>query len=595
MARFSRDSVDRVKEAADIVEIVSAHTDLRRAGQRYTGLCPFHDERTPSFSVDPVQKIYYCFGCEAGGDVFRFVEEKEGLDFPDAVESLAERYGVELEREREDPRAEQARRKRARLYELLERTAEFYARFLWESPKAERAREYLSGRGLSEEVLRDFGVGMAPPVWDQVLVSSQRAKFTLPELVGAGLIQKGRQGGHYDRFRKRITFPIRDQRGRVLGFGARALSADQKPKYLNSPEGELYRKSETLYGIDRARAAIAKSRRVIVVEGYTDVLALHQAGIAESVAIMGTAITPEQLKMLSALDPETVVLALDADRAGADAMIRAQRVAKGKQIELRVTAMPEDADPADMLAAGEVERFRELVDGAVGLVEFRVGTVLARADLGDPAGRERALTEVAPVVKAREGTVAFDELVRSVADRLDTDPSLVSERVRSARVEELDQRPAPARTGGDARGVRARSEPAPLSPREARERALLAMCIADPKAGRRFIERLGPEHLSPSGQKALVWLKDHLGDPLAGIDRGDEQLLSLITELKMRAEREPSSAEAMELNFELLELNRLEDGISAAQRAGDYEESTRLARQRAELTDRLAQVQALGA
>src|SRR5918992_890873 len=451
MARFSRESVDRVKEAADIVEIVSAHTDLRRAGQRYTGLCPFHDERTPSFSVDPLQKIYYCFGCEAGGDVFRFVEEKEGLDFPDAVESLAERYGVELEREREDPRAEQARRKRARLYELLERTAEFYARFLWDSPKAAKAREYLAGRGLREEVLREFGVGMAPPVWDQVLVSSQRAKFTLPELVGAGLIQKGRQGGHYDRFRKRIMFPIRDQRGRVLGFGARALSADQRPKYLNSPEGELYRKSETLYGIDLARPAIAKARRVIVVEGYTDVLALNQAGIAETVAIMGTAITPEQLKMLSALDPETVVLALDADRAGADAMIRAQRVAKGKQIDLRVAAMPEDADPADMLAAGEIDRFRELVEGAVDLVEFPVGTILSRADLGDPAGRERALTEVAPVVKAREGTVAFDELVRSVADRLDTDPSLVSERVRSARIEELDRRPATPPTG-DAAG-----------------------------------------------------------------------------------------------------------------------------------------------
>jgi DNA primase len=439
---------------------------------------------------------------------------------------------------------------------------------------------------------------MAPPVWDQVLVGSQRAKFTLPELVGAGLIQKGRQGGHYDRFRKRITFPIRDQRGRVLGFGARALSADQRPKYLNSPEGELYRKSETLYGIDRARAAIAKARRVIVVEGYTDVLALHQAGIVESVAIMGTAITPEQLKMLSALDPETVVLALDADRAGADAMIRAQRVAKGKQIELRVAAMPEDADPADMLVAGEIERFRQLVESAVDLVEFRVGTILARADLGDPAGRERALTEVAPVVKAREGTVAFDELVRSVADRLDTDPSLVSERVRAARIEELEQRPgAPSRVGADAAGGPAagRPDPAPLSPREARERALLAMCIADPKAGGRYIEQLSEEHLSPSGRRALMWLKDHLADPLAGIDRDDEQLLSLLTELKMRAEREPSSAEAMELNFELLELHRLEVGISAAQRAGDYEESTRLARQRAELTDRLAQTEVLGA
>ena len=596
MARFSRDSVERVKEAADIVEIVSAHTDLRRAGQRFSGLCPFHDERTPSFSVDPVEKVYYCFGCEAGGDVFRFVEEKEGLDFPDAVESLAERYGVELERESEDPRAEAARRKRARLYELLQRTAEFYERYLWEAPKAAKAREYLTGRGLGEEVLREFGVGMAPSAWDQVLVGSQRAKFTLPELVGAGLIQKGRQGGHYDRFRKRITFPIRDQRGRVLGFGARALSADSKPKYLNSPEGELYRKSETLYGIDRARAAIAKSRRAIVVEGYTDVLALHQAGISEAVAIMGTAITPEQLKMLSALDPETVVLALDADRAGADAMIRAQRVAKGKQMDLKVAAMPENADPADLLAAGEIERFRELIEGAVDLVRFQVETVLGRADLGDPAGRERALREVAPVVKLREGTVAFDELVREVADRLDTDPSLVMERVRAARVEDAATASGAAPGAGGREGEGAgRGEAAALTPREARERALLGMCIADPKRGRRFVERLSEEHMSPSGRIALAWLKDHLEDPLAEIDRSDERLLALITQLKMTAEREPASEGAMNLNFELLELRRLEDGISAAQRAGDYERSTRLSRERAELTDRLAQAEALGA
>jgi len=246
MARFSRESVDRVKDAADIVEVVSGYTDLRRAGQRFTGLCPFHDERTPSFSVDPVQKVYYCFGCEAGGDVFRFVQEKQGLEFPDAVEALAERYGVELEREEEDPRAEERRRKRARLYELLERTAAFYERYLWESPKAGRARSYLERRGLGEEVLREFGVGMAPSAWDQVLTGSQRAGFRVEELLAAGLIQRGRQGGHYDRFRSRITFPIRDRRGRVLGFGARALSADSKPRYRTSPEGERYRKSGRL-------------------------------------------------------------------------------------------------------------------------------------------------------------------------------------------------------------------------------------------------------------------------------------------------------------------------------------------------------------
>jgi DNA primase len=588
MARFTRDSVDRVKEASDIVEIVSAHTDLQQRGQDYWGNCPFHDERTPSFKVNPREKLYYCFGCEASGDVFRFVEEKEGLDFAAAVESLSERYGVELERENEDPQAEERRRRKARLWQLLERTAKFYERYLWESQKAGKARAYLEERGLGEDVLRRFGVGMAPSVWDQVLTGSQRAGFAVDELLAAGLIQKGRQGGHYDRFRSRITFPIRDQRGRVLGFGARALSPDSKPKYLNSPEGELYRKSHTLYGIDRARGPIAKARRAIVVEGYTDVLALHQAGVEEAVAIMGTAITPEQITMLAGLT-ESVVLALDADRAGADAMIRAQKVAGGKSLELRVAAMPEGEDPADMLEEGSADRFMKLVDDAIDLPSFRVDVALGRGDLGSVAGRERVLDEVGPVLKAMgETALGFDELVRRVADRLDTDASLVLARVRSAPE-------ASAAPAGDANGAK---PPKPvavsLTPRETRERALLAMCIAQPDVGRGFIDRLTDEHLSPSGRPALGWLRTHLADPMAGLPREDAALTSLITELVMRAENEPASEGAMQLNLDLLEQQRLEDGIAAAQKAGDYEVSTRLAGERAQLTDRIAHAGVVG-
>ncbi len=581
MARFTRDSVDRVKEAADIVEIVSVHTDLQQRGQDYWGNCPFHEERTPSFKVNPRDKLYYCFGCEASGDVFRFVEEKEGLDFASAVESLAERYGVELKRENEDPRAEERRRRKARLWELLELTAKYYERYLWESQKARRARAYLEGRGLGEEVLRRFGVGMAPSAWDQVLTGSQRRGFKLEELLAAGLIQKGRQGGHYDRFRNRLTFPIRDQRGRVLGFGARALMPDAKPKYLNSPEGELYRKSHTLYGIDRARSSIARARRAIVVEGYTDVLALHQGGIEEAVAIMGTAITPEQITMLAGLT-ESVVLALDADRAGADAMVRAQKVAGGKSIELRVAAMPEGEDPADMLGEGSAARFMELVDRSIDLPSFRVDVALGRGDLSTLAGRERVLGEVGPVLKAMgETALGFDELVRKVADRLDTDPSLVLARVRSA-----PQPSDEAKSNGAAKAPRPVA--VSLTPRETRERALLAMCIADPGTGRRFIERLTDEHLSPSGKPALRWLRGHLDDPMAGLPREEAALTSLITELVMRAESEPASEGAMQLNLDLLELQRLEDGISAAQKAGDYEVSTRLSGERAALTDRIA-------
>ena len=283
-------------------------------------------------------------------------------------------------------------------------------------------------------MLRRFGVGMAPSAWDQVLTSAASGPGSRSRSCGrAGLIQKGRQGGHYDRFRSRIMFPIRDQRGRVLGFGARALSADSKPKYLNSPEGELYRKSETLYGIDRARGAIAKARRAIVVEGYTDVLALHQAGIEEAVAIMGTAITPEQLTALSGPDRRWWCWRWTPTAPGADAMIRAQRVAGGEGLDLRVAAMPEDEDPADMLQEGRARSLPGAGRGGDRPAELPGADRARRAATWEASpAASGALAEVAPVLAAMGEVVGRDELIREVADRLDTDPSLVSERVRSA-------------------------------------------------------------------------------------------------------------------------------------------------------------------
>jgi DNA primase len=581
MSRFSPESVDRVRQAADILEIVNAHTDLRQQGARWVGLCPFHEERTPSFSVNPGEKLYYCFGCEAGGDVFRFVQEKEGIEFPEAVELLAERYGVELEREQEDPKAEAARRRRDRLRQLLARTASFYASYLWESKEAAKARDYLQGRGLEEDVLRAFGVGYAPSAWDQVLTRGQRAGFSVDEMRAAGLVQRGRSGGVYDRFRERITFPVSDARGRVLGFGARAMRSEQGAKYVNSAEGELYRKSETLYGIDRARGAIAKAGRAVVVEGYTDVLALHQARIEEAVGVMGTAITEDQVKILSQQVDE-VVLALDADRAGQDAMLRAQRKAAGRRMRIRVAAMPEGEDPAQMIAEeGGAERFGALVDAALELPEFQVGLVLDGADLSSPAERDRALAEMAPVLAEMGESASRDELVRSVAERLDLDPAMVIGRMAAARGRaESGAGPAPA--GGEA------PADAALTPRERRERALLAMCIADPKAGGPMLERLRPEHLSsPLAAGALEWLRGHLDEPLAGLPREDEELVSLVTQLVMTAEREPVSEEAMEMNFLLLEQRRLADQIAEAEKKGDHERRAELHREHAAVGERI--------
>src|SRR5918992_839167 len=368
-----------------MAELVGAKTDLRRVGSRWTGLCPFHDERTPSFSVDPDRGLYHCFGCGVGGDAIRFVQETEALDFPEAVEALAERYGVRLEREEDDPGAERRRRRKERLHALLERAARFYAAYLWDSREAKRAREYLEGRGLSEAIAREFRVGYAPSAWDRMTLGAQQSGFSAEELMAAGLAQRGRGGTLYDRFRGRIMFPLADARGRVLGFGARQMGEGRGPKYLNTSENDLYHKGRQLFGIDVARKEAMKTGRFVVVEGYTDVLALHQAGIREAVAIMGTAMTQEQLAELAKVGDSNrrgaVYLALDADRAGREAMLRAARLAEDRGVDLRVVDMPEGKDPADLASEGGSAAFQGRMERAAPMIQFQVRRVLADADL----------------------------------------------------------------------------------------------------------------------------------------------------------------------------------------------------------------------
>jgi DNA primase len=588
MALISAESLERLKQTADIVEVVSAHTDLRRQGARWVGLCPFHEERTPSFSVDAQEKLYHCFGCGVGGDVIKFVEEKEGLGFAEAVELLADRYGVELEREQEDPRAEARRQQRHRLEQLLDRTAAYYASYLWDSTEAGKARGYLAERGLGEEVLRAFGVGFAPSAWDKILVRGQQAGFKVEELRGVGLVQRGRSGGDYDRFRSRIMFPIRDRRGRTLGFGGRAMRSDQGAKYVNTAETEFFHKSKILYGVDRAKAAIAKAGRAVVVEGYTDVLALHQAGVEEAVGVMGTAITGEQVATLSGMVDE-VVLALDADSAGQEAMLRAQRVAAGRRMRLRVAAMPAGVDPAEMMAEADgAERFQALLQAAVELSAFQVGLVLDRTDAGSPNERDRALEEVAPVLAGMGESASRDDLVRRVAERLDLEPAMVMGRVVAATPTSGGSEPSgPPRGEVDAPPRRT----AELTSRERRERALLAMCIALPAEGREYLSRLTDAHLSPTGLRAAAWLREHPADPASDLPRGDAELSGLIAELVMLGREEPASREAMELNYLLLEQRRLEGEIAVAGERGDYERRAALSRERAALVDRIAHAQ----
>ncbi len=560
MPRYADDSRDRVRDAIDFVELVGARTELKRAGaRRFVGLCPFHEERSPSFGIDPVEKLYHCFGCGAGGDVFSFVMETEGLDFPAALESLAERAGIELERSEEDPRAAERRARQERLLALLERTAAYYVRVLWEAAEAADAREYLLGRGLTEPYLREFRVGYAPSGWDKVLLASRRAGYSEDELRAAGLVTRSKESRYYDAFRGRITFPLCDRRGRVVGFGARAMRDNQGPKYVNSREGEVFSKGQQVYAYDLARAAASKAGSVVLAEGYTDVIALRQAGIANAVGLMGTALTERQASELKGL-AHTVVLCLDADAAGQEAMVRAAGEIAGVGCELRVVPLPPGSDPADIVARpGGADEMRSLLEQAMPFARFRVERALDRAIVRTAEGRDATLTEVAQVIGPMPPSVLREELVQMTAGRLGLSEALAGTILGSRA------------GGGRAAGNGARGGlPAALDRTERTERSFLALCVAMPEDGARRLREIDLEaHFTGAlTRRAAAFLREHAGAPSAGLPEGDDELRGLVAELVLRADDLEPSAATLEVEFLQLELGRLDRAIAAARAQG---------------------------
>jgi DNA primase len=370
MARIKDTSVDAVKAAADLVAVVEERTSLRKQGARLVGRCPFHEERTPSFSVNPSLGLYHCFGCHQGGDVIKFVRDTQGLDFAGAIEWLADRFRVELEYEDVSPEQAAKRGRRVRLQELLDDAASFYERALWETEVGSFARDYLKGRGFSEAIAREFRLGLS--LGGDSLTRKALAKgFTRDELQAAGLTR-----GRADAFQRRLMFPLTDARGRVLGFQARKLYDDDplRGKYVNTQESELFHKSAVVYGLDKARAAIAKQDRACVVEGNADVIALRQAGFEPVVACMGTALTEQQLRELGRLT-KRLWLAFDGDAAGESAALRGMELAVAQQFDVNVVALPSGVDPAD-----DPNGFEAYLRNAEPYVVYRVRLELEHAD-----------------------------------------------------------------------------------------------------------------------------------------------------------------------------------------------------------------------
>ncbi|HEV2713490.1 MAG TPA: DNA primase [Gaiellaceae bacterium] len=494
MAAIKPSSVEHVKAAADLVDIASARTQLRKVGSRWTGRCPFHEERTPSFSVNAAEKLFYCFGCGKGGDLITFVRETEGLDFAGAVDWLADRYRIELEYEESSPRAEAGRKRRDRLLALLDQAATFYTRHLWEAAAGETVRAYLRDRGLGEKICREFRLGLSPG--GAVLAHKARGKgYTQEELVAAGLVN--RRGNDY--YSGRLVFPLADARGRVLGFGARRLREDDPipAKYVNSPESELFRKGSLVYGLDCARQAVAKEDRAVVVEGYTDVIALHQADLRAAVASMGTALTAPQLRELRRLTRH-LYLCFDADAAGEAATLRGMELAVGEGFDVNVVTLPPGLDPAEA-----AEGFEARLANAEGYLGYRVRLEIERAgSKQDAFSRVQELLGAAPPGPERE------EVARSASDRLGVGIRLAAG--TSEQVTKVQRRV--------------------LSAGERLERDALAGCVAHRELVPLLAE-LAPEHFDSEPHRLL---RAHLvsGEPPS------REAVELLAELDARASGE---------------------------------------------------------
>ena len=546
MARIRDSSVRDVVAASDMVDVVSARTPLRRAsGSRYTGRCPFHEEKTPSFSVNPVDKLYYCFGCGKGGDVISFVRETESLDFVGAVEWLAERFRVPIEVEEASPHVEAERRRRERMYAVLDQTAAYFERLLWDSDMGTTVREYLAGRGLGEEIAKEFRLGLSP---GKALAEKAKERgFTLDELKSAGLVTT--RGTDY--FPQRLMFPLADARGRVLGFQARKLREDDplRGKYVNSPEGDLFHKGSILYGLHLAKTAIGKQDFAAVVEGNTDVIALRQAGFEPVVASMGTALTERQLRELGRMT-KRLFLCFDADAAGQEATLRGMELAVGRGFDVKVVTLPPGQDPADA-----PEGFGDRLRGAESYLVYRV-----RLELERSADRQEAFVRAREILARAEDAPERQEALRLLADRLD-----------------LPRETLAGLAPGRGRGRRDQSEaPRLLDAGDRLERDVLAACLAHASLVRGLAE-LTPDHFDSEDYRSF---RQSL---VSG--RDDPELTALRAELDARAAREAiDERTGTELLLRLRE-RKLRRDLSGADLARTTELQAHLAKVRQTLAE----------
>jgi DNA primase len=554
--KISPRSIEEVRETANIVEVASEFTALRRQGTNYTGLCPYHQEKSPSFSVSPEKNFYYCFGCSKGGDAIKMVMELKSFSFVEAVTHLAERFGVELKFEGNSPEQERAAAQRTArrrsAYKALAAATAYYHKYLLKSPAAEGARRYLKERGFGLSTIEEFRLGYAPPRGRPGFTQAARkVDLGREALETAGLLSQ--RGG--ERFLDRVMFPISDRRGRIVGFGARAMG-DAKAKYLNSPETELFNKRSLLYGFPQVAEAMRKERAALVVEGYTDVLMLYQSGIKNAVATLGTVMTEQHLKTLSG-KADTVYLLFDPDEAGEKVLENAFFTATELKLDLQVLRLPKD--PADWLLEHSAGEFLELLSGATSILEYGIRRATDQVRGAGAVGRSRALPRIKGLVRRIEDPILSREALRLAAEALGVAPGALREELGSLNETE---RSSPRKT----------PQRAPSDPLTEAGREVLALVLVGPDRATRALRDgieapsilNGPVVLKPQdfGDEThahiFALLIEHAEDPGAILsDERARPLLDDISALQAMGERlYPSEASLRAAWFRLAALSR---------------------------------------
>ncbi len=558
MPLIDPESVEQVRQSADLVELLRGRVELTRRSGRWWGRCPFHDERSPSFTILPDHRNYYCFGCGAKGDAITWMREREGAgSFNEAIEALAERFGVQLRYTESSPQEDAARAASRRRTELLGRARDFYAAYLWKSDEAAPAREYLTSRGFGEDLLRSYGVGYAPGAGG--LLSSRAIKqgYDRRDLSEAGLA-RDRGGSAQDFFSARIMFPIANARGQVQGFGGRTLDPNERAKYVNSPEGRTFQKRRLLFALDRARVNGAKLGWIAVCEGYTDVLALAKLGYDNAVACMGTSLTNDQLRLLARATDE-VRLCFDGDRAGQEAVWRSVEAARGIAVRISAVPLPVGRDPGD-LAGDEagLAQLRAAVEHPEPMMSYLVRARIERAGR-TAADREQAFGEIATLLSRFADGLEKDEALRIAAGRLEL----------SASMEERLRRAAGA-TAPDAQPRERHEAIAGLDVDEVRERRWLAMVVALPEVAGPFVQIISDPDVTfdrPEHRQAYELLASGVA-----VDSWPESLSGLGVELKaLSTEHPPAVDELREATYRLNE-RTIERRANAARERGDVTE-----------------------